>query len=83
MLSVLLYTTPTCPDCHTLKAWLERGGVSFREKDLTDSGVAAEAKAQYGIRVAPLTVVGEKVFYGAFADQRPRFQQVLDTGEAA
>lgn len=74
---VLLYTTPTCPDCHALKTWLAQQNVPYTERDLTDSAVADEAKARYGVRVAPITVVGERFFFGTFADQRPRLQLLL------
>jgi hypothetical protein len=30
-----------------------------------------EAKARTGVRVAPITLVGEKVFYGTFPLQKP------------
>jgi hypothetical protein len=30
-----------------------------------------EAKTRTGVRVAPITVVGEKVFYGTFPAQKP------------
>lgn len=56
---VITYTTPTCPDCWALKAWLKR------------EEIMAEAKARTGVRVAPITLVGEKVFYGTFASQKP------------
>ena len=68
---VILYTTPTCPDCRALKAWLEREGIAFEERDLTDPRIMAEAKARTGVRVAPITLVGEKVFYGTFPSQKP------------
>jgi len=68
---VVVYTTPTCPDCRTLKAWLEREGIAFEERDLTDPKITAEAKARTGVRVAPITLVGEKVFYGTFQSQKP------------
>ena len=68
---VVVYTTPTCPDCRTLKAWLEREEIAFEERDLTDPKFMAEAKARTGVRVAPITLVGEKVFYGTFPSQKP------------
>jgi len=33
---VEIYTTPTCPDCATLKRWLTAQGVPFIERDLTN-----------------------------------------------
>lgn len=67
---VIVYTTPTCPDCWALKAWLNREGVAFEERDLTVPQIMAEAKARTGVRVAPITLVGEQVFYGTFPSQK-------------
>ena len=53
---VTIYTTPTCPDCLMLKAWLAREEVAFEERDLSDHKIMAEAKARTGVRVAPITV---------------------------
>lgn len=68
---VIIYTTPTCPDCRTLKAWLERNGIIYEERDLTNPEIMAQAKARTGVRVAPITLVDEKVFYGTFSSQKP------------
>lgn len=74
---VVLYTTPTCPDCHTLKAWLGREGIAFEERDLSIHEVMQEAKARTGVRVAPITLVGDSVFYGTFLTQKPRLTAAL------
>ncbi|MBM1171571.1 glutaredoxin family protein [Microvirga arabica] len=74
---VVLYTTPTCPDCHALKAWLNWLGVPFEERDLADPAIMAEAKARTGVRVAPITVIGDQVFYGTFQSQKPRITEAL------
>jgi len=68
---VIIYTTPTCPDCWALRTWLAQEGVAFEERDLSDPAIMAEAKARTGVRVAPITLVAERVFYGTFASQRP------------
>jgi glutaredoxin len=80
---VILYTTPTCPDCHTLKAWLDREGVVFEERDLSIRQVMEEAKARTGVRIAPITLVGESVFYGTFPTQRPLLTAALGLSGAA
>ncbi len=77
MPNVILYATPTCPDCHALRLWLGRRGIPFEERNLTDPAVADEAKARYGVRVAPITVVGEPFFYGTFDQQRPKLEALL------
>jgi glutaredoxin len=76
-MNITLYTTPTCPDCQALKAWLGQKGIAYQEKDLTDTTIQAEAKARYGVRIAPITVVDDKFFYGTFAEQRPKLQELL------
>lgn len=80
---VVIYTTPTCPDCHALKRWLGASGIPYEERDLTDREVMEEARARTGVRVAPITVVGDAFFYGTFADQRPKIAAALDLTAAA
>lgn len=80
---VLIYTTPTCPDCRALKEWLNREGIAFEERDLFIPTFMAEAKARTGVRVAPITLVGEKVFYGTFQSQKPGLTVALGLLQAA
>lgn len=75
--SLLIYSTPTCPDCKALKAWLNEHGIPFVERDLTDPDVVAEAKARTGVRVAPITIAGDLALYGTFASQRPQLEALL------
>ncbi len=74
---ILIYTTPTCPDCHALKRWLAQQGLAYEERDLTDPKIAEEAKARTGVRVAPITIVGSEVFYGTFPSQKPGLVKAL------
>lgn len=80
---VIIYTTPTCPDCWALKAWLNKEGIAFEERDLSDPKIMAEAKACTGVRVAPITLVGEKVFYGTFPSQKPGLAVALGLSHSA
>lgn len=68
---IVLYTTPTCPDCHALKAWLRRLGLPFEERDLSNATVADEAKKRFGVRIAPITAIGSWFVYGTFHHQKP------------
>lgn len=77
---IIVYTTPTCPDCRTLKAWLHAQGVAFEERDLTDPAIMEEARARTGVRVAPITIVGGEVFYGTFGSQKPKLVEALALG---
>lgn len=72
-----IYTTPTCPDCRALKGWLDREGVSYEERDLSDQEVMEEAKARYGVRVAPIMVLGDWFTYGTFQKQQPEIRAIL------
>ncbi len=76
---ILIYTSPGCPDCAALKRWLENRGVSYTERDLSQPGVADEAKTRYGVRVAPITVIGDQYFYGTFAEQQPKIDAAIDS----
>lgn len=75
--AVAVYSTPTCRDCRSLKAWLGRLGIAFAERDLTDQAVMDEAKRRFGVRVAPITEIGDWFAYGTFEDQRPRIEARL------
>jgi len=77
---VLVYTTPTCPDCRQIKAWLDRNGIAFEERDLSNPAIMDEAKTKYGVRVAPVTVIGDWFTYGTFSDQKPRLERILSGG---
>ncbi|RYH06372.1 glutaredoxin family protein [Tropicimonas sp. IMCC6043] len=76
-ITVIVYSTPTCPDCRTLKAWLRRLGIDFSERDLTELAVMDEAKQRFGVRVAPITEIGDWFTYGTFEDQKPRIEARL------
>ena len=80
---VLVYTSPGCPDCAAVKRYLADRGIAFVERDVTAPGVAAEAKARYGVRVAPITVVGDAFFYGTFAQQKPQLDLALSTANSS
>jgi len=75
--AILIYTSPGCPDCAALKQWLHQRGLNYEERDLSQPGVPEEAKARCGVRIAPVTVIGEQCFYGTFPDQRPKLEAAL------
>ena len=78
-----IYTTPTCPDCLALKRWLTGKNLPFIEHDLRDPAVAEEAKTRTGLRIAPITVIGGKVFFGTFPEQRPGIESALGLADQA
>ena len=77
---VLLYTSPGCPDCAAVRDYLKAHGVAYEERSIAVPGVAEEAKARYGVRVAPITVIGGKPLWGTFAQQKPLLDGWLQGG---
>ena len=41
-MSIQIYTTPTCPWCERLKAWLKKKKLSYVEHDLIESDKARD-----------------------------------------
>lgn len=80
---VVIYTTRTCPDCSRLKSWLKQAGVAYEERDLSDPEIMEEAKARYGVRVAPITVIGDRFTYGTFADRKSGVEDALKLQDEA
>jgi glutaredoxin len=75
---VVLYTTPGCPDCAAVRRYLEGKGIDYEERDVSKNpGWIDEMKKVAGVRIAPVTVIGEEAFYGTFADQRPKLERAL------
>ncbi|MNM45460.1 Regulatory protein Spx [compost metagenome] len=68
---IILYTAPSCSDCDTLKAWLGHEGIAFEERDLSRRDVMEEVRARTGVRLAPITVIGDAFFQGTFLTQKP------------
>ena len=82
--TVTVYTTPGCPDCAAVKRYLEHRGVAFQEKDVSQNEAwIDEMKAVSGVRIAPVTVVGDEAFYGTFEKQKPGLERALIRFEIA
>lgn len=76
--SITLYTTPGCSACAAVKRYLEEQGLPFEERDVAAHPEHLEAMTRLaGVRVAPVTVVGDRAFYGTFDRQRPRLEAAL------
>ncbi|MCX5998973.1 MAG: PDZ domain-containing protein [Chloroflexi bacterium] len=71
----MVYTTPTCPYCHQVKAFLVQRGVKFQERDVSvDKTAAAEMIEKTGQRGVPVTLVDGQVVVGF---DRPRLEHLL------
>lgn len=75
---VTLYTTPGCSACAAVKRYLDARGVSYNEKDVSQNEAwVDEMKRVSGGGIAPVTVVGDRAFYGTFEQQRPQLETAL------
>ena len=74
-MSVVIYTTPTCGFCQQVKAYLNRRGVPFTERDLSrDPQAAADMVRISGQQGVPVTVIDGQVVLGA---NMPMIDQLL------
>jgi len=75
---ITLYTTPGCSACAAVKRYLDTKGLAYTEKDVSrNEAWIDEMKRVSGVRVAPVTVVDDKAFYGTFDQQRPQLEAAL------
>lgn len=64
---ITLYTTPGCSACAAVKHYLDTKSFSYTEKDVSQNEAwIDEMKRLSGVRIAPVTVVDDKAFYGTF-----------------
>jgi glutaredoxin 3 len=64
-MNVVVYTIPTCPDCHEAKRYFKENGVAFQEKDCTiNPDYPQEVYDLTGKQVVPTIVVYDQVFVG-------------------
>jgi glutaredoxin-like YruB-family protein len=65
MKKVTIYSQPTCPSCNQVKAYLDRKGVHYEDKNVKkDKRAMDEMVRKYGIRVTPVVVIGDRVMVG-------------------
>jgi len=61
---VIVYTTPLCPPCERLKAYLRSRGVEFRVADLLMEPEAAQELELRNIRTSPVLRVDGEILAG-------------------
>jgi len=78
---VLVYTTPTCPYCHTVKQFLTQKRIPFVERDVaSDPQAAREMVQRSGQQGVPVTIVDDEVIVGF---DRPRLEHILAQAAAS
>lgn len=77
MKKVRIYSQPTCPDCNSVKAYLDRKGIPYEDINVQkDKKAMEEMVRKYGIRVTPVIVIGDRVMVGFNA---PKLNKLLGT----
>lgn len=73
---VTVFFTPNCVFCHALMAWLEKKGIEFEEKDLSDEKVRKKLEKKYNreFKSVPVTEVGDEIIEGF---NRPAIKRAL------
>ena len=62
---VIVYSTPTCPHCNTLKDYLKRNQIPFRDVDVSkDQKMAQELVKKSGQQGVPQTEINGKIIVG-------------------
>lgn len=62
---ISIYTTPTCPYCKQIKAYLKEKGIKYEEIDVAaDSAKAQEMIDKSGQMGVPVTIIGDEVIVG-------------------
>lgn len=74
--SVIVYTTPTCSWCNTLKSYLRENRINFREIDVTkDEKMAQKMVQKSGQQGVPQTEINGQMIVGF---DRNRIDQLLE-----
>jgi glutaredoxin-like YruB-family protein len=74
--SIVMYTTPTCTYCNSLKSYLNDNNVSYTEIDVSkDQQAAAEMVKRSGQQGVPQTVIDGQVVIGF---DRAKINQLLN-----
>ena len=74
--NIIVYTTPTCTYCNSLKSYLTEKGISYSEIDVSkDQSAAQEMVKRSGQQGVPQTLINGQVVIGF---DRPKINQLLN-----
>lgn len=75
--NVVIYTIPTCADCHTAKKYFHEQGIEYLEKDCTTNpAYPAEVFELTQMQTVPTLVINDQVFVG-FIDNFEEIKKLL------
>lgn len=62
---VIVYSTPTCPYCHSAKNYFKENKIKYKDIDVSKNKKAAEEMIEKsGQMGVPVIIIGEKVIVG-------------------
>lgn len=64
MEDVIIYTSTNCPHCLQVKSFLSEHGVAYEERNIEQNDDYAQQMWDMGMRVVPVTVIGEHRIVG-------------------
>ncbi len=80
-MKVKVYSTPSCPWCHTVKGFLRKNNVSFEDIDVSsDEKAAKEMIEKSGQMGVPVTEIDDKMVVGF---NKPVLEELLGLGKDA
>ena len=80
-MKVDVYSSPTCPHCHTLKEFLSLKGIPYQDHDVSaDPSAAQETIKLTGQNEVPVTVIDGQTVVGF---NQPRLEQLIAQAQAA
>ena len=76
MKRVIVFTTPTCSQCRTLKGYLNKNRIRFKEVDVSkDMKAAMDMKRKSGQQGVPQTWIDNRPIVGF---DRPKIDRMLN-----
>ena len=77
--SVILFTTPTCSWCRTVKQYLRKNDIRFKEVDITRDEVAArDMVRRTGQQGVPVTLINNRPVVGFNKNEINRLLNIKD-----
>ena len=77
--SVILFTTPTCSWCRTVKQYLRKNDIRFKEVDITRDEVAArDMVRRTGQQGVPVTLINNRSVVGFNKNEINRLLNIKD-----
>ena len=77
--SVILFTTPTCSWCRTVKQYLRKHDIRFKEVDITRDEVAArDMVRRTGQQGVPVTLINNRPVVGFNKNEINRLLNIKD-----